>query len=284
MSWLSKGAKSVEHAVSTTATKLGVGNDLKKAANVFGAAYVGGNIGAATGFLTGGVPGLMYGAGTGAVVAGLGKYKGDSSSKYLSNAAGDAAIAGALGPMIYKPGASALITAPGPVSSYGATTKVFTSGGSPIGSLIVKGAGSLGNTIGDALTYIGKGGLTGLVTTGISKLFAGKPDPATHPNPDYQQGNAVPPGGTFPQWLTNILPGKSYDPTLPGASTSGGGGNNPSSGGGTAGGSNPQISVNAGMGDGSGFDLGALKTPLLLIAAGIGGFFLIKKGGILHHA
>ncbi len=277
MSWLSKSAKSVEKSVSNTATKLGVGNDLKKAANIYGAASVGGVIGGATGFLAGGLPGAVYGGTTGFVVAGYGKYKGDSSSKYISNAAGDALIAGTVGPLIFKPGAASLITAPGPVSSYGSTTLVHTASGGLLGSTggISSVFGSVGNVFTDALNYIGKGGLTQIAVDGLRKVFGGKQDPTLTPNPDYQQGNAVPPGGGFPSWLSNVLPGKSYDPTAPGSNGTAGGG-----------GANPVTNVSVAPGSvqggssGDGGSIFSLKPILIAAAVTVGAFFLVKKGGL----
>jgi hypothetical protein len=263
MSWLSKAAKKVEKAVSKTATKAGVGSDLKKAANIFGAANVGGVVGVVTGFLTGGAPGAVYGGVTGGITAGIAKSKGQSSSKYLSNAAGNAAIAGAVGPLIYKPAGTALITAPGPVSGYGNAAgqiTVRTSSGSLIGNI----ASGASNVIKDAVNYIGKGGVTALASDAIKNIFSKKTPPGDL-NPDYQQGNAVPPGGSFEKWLATILPGKSYDPTAAGSSGTAGGGE-----------SSPVIEVGGSSLMGS--DFSALGKPLLGAALILGaGYFLIKK-------
>lgn len=269
MSWLSKTAKKVEKNVSTIATKAGVGNDLKKAANIYGAGVSGGAVGAATGFLTGGFAGAVYGGATGFAVAGYGKYRGDSSSKYLSNAAGDALIVGTAGPLIFKPAGTALITSPGPVSGYGAKTLVKTSSGGLFGEFSTVGS-SISNAIKDSVAYIGKGGVTQLAIDGAKKLFSNKIDPSLNPNPDYQQGNAVAPGTGFPSWLSNILPGKSSDPTAPGAST--------------AGGANTPVTVSV-----SGPDSGAgslLSSPLVLIvgALAVGSYFIFGHKGHFHHA
>ncbi len=268
MSWLSKAAKSVEKSVSHTAKKAGVGKDLRKAANIFGAANVGGAAGIVTGFLTGGAPGAIYGGVTGGITAGYGKYKGDNSKKYISNAAGTGAIAGGVGPLIYKPASAALITAPGPVSGYGTTTTVKTASGGLLGTFS-NPLSAVSNVFKDAVAYIGKGGLVQIATDGLKNLFSGKTDPSRSPNPDYQEGNAVAPGTNFTQWLNGVLPGKSYDPTAPGASTSGGGG------------SNPSVTVENAPGfsssDGGGIDL----KPVLWAAGIAGGLFLLtRKGGL----
>lgn len=272
MSWLSKAAKKVEKTVSIAATKIGVGSDLKKAANIFGASNVGGIVGGATGFLTGGVYGALYGGATGAVVAGIGKYKGDSSSKYLSNAAGDAAIAGSIGPLIYKPAGTAVVfshNAAGEVVSQ--TVKVQSANGGLIGSL----ASGASNAIKDAVSYIGKGGITQLAIDGLKGIFGGgKGDPGNQVNPDYNQGNAVPPGGSFTQWLNGVLPGKSYDPTAPGTGGTAGGG-----------GSNPSTSVEVGgptLAGTDGSSLGPIGKYALIGATLVGGYFLLKKGHGLH--
>lgn len=269
MSWLSKTAKKIERSVSKAATKAGVGSDLKKAANIFGAANVGGATGIVTGFLTGGAPGAVYGGITGGATAAYGKYKGDSSSKYISNAAGNAAIAGSVGPLIYKPAGTALITAPGPVSGYGPSQiTVKTSSGGFLGSFSNVGSG-LTNTLKDAVDYIGKGGLTQLAVDSVKKIFNKPNDPGI--NPDLLQGNAVPSGGTFPQWLNNVLPGKSYDPTAPGANTAGGGGS-----------SEPSTVVEVGGSSFGGSDLSGLTKPLLIVGIAIAGFLLLKKGKFAH--
>lgn len=268
MSWLSKAAKRVEKTVSRAATKIGVGNDLKKAVNVFGAANVGGAVGVVTGFLTGGVTGAYYGAVTGATTAAVGKYKGNSSSKYLSNAAGNAAIAGSVGPLIYKPASAAVITAPGPVSGYANSAgqiTVKTSSGGFLGNIV----SGTSNVFKDALSTIGKGGLTKWASDGLAGLFGSKP--ANPENPDYQQGNAVAPGDSFGGYLSSILGGKGQDPINGGVTS--------------AGGASPTTNVSVVPGESGGF-MGLGFNPYVLGAVLIGGGFLLlsKKSPLLKRA